>query len=186
MPHWARPWLLGLGPSLTARLSLQTAAECHTESRQLGCMRLQVCHRPIHASMSRPSAEIACVHMCTILSSCTHVPVCTACRAAERASPGSYAAAAARSLRSRLSSEAGAAPSSQAGNAASSDAAAPSTSGRGAPQEPRLTFYLKGTPLRSSSTIFQVRGPTAGAAGQVGWLLRSGGARACAVSIMPV
>ena len=85
--------------------------------------------------------------------------MCAACRAAERASPGSYAAAAARSLRSRLSSEAGAAPSSQAGSAASSDAAAPSTSGRGAHPEPRLTFFLKGTPLRSSSTIFQVRTP---------------------------
>ena len=59
-------------------------------------------------------------------------------------------------MRTRLSSEAAAAPSSQAAATGSSDAAAPSTSGRDSQQEPRLTFYIRGTPLRNNSTIFQV------------------------------
>ena len=71
------------------------------------------------------------------------------------ANPGSYAAAASRSLRARAA-EASAAGASNTAAERAADGSSASTSGRHVEGEPRLTFWFRGEPLPQTSTIFQV------------------------------
>lgn len=103
--------------------------------------------------LSCTSIQLGGVQLCLLRHFASTITPPFACRPA--ASPGSYAAAASRSLRTRAAEGSSAAGAGATAAAQRTDAAA-STSGRDVEGEPRLTFYFRGDPLPQGSTIFQV------------------------------